>query len=163
MCHPAKADTGFYGTTQKGLQVFTSMNESVGAGNYSPWDAEFAASNPTPVYIQPYGDFPNSIAPAYPIVAGQDWIFAPPEDRIPEELKRSLQGQELQPNEDQKKQQEWNASTTYEEPTPTKGPDAVKPQEEPAPAAGGTQGGQAQPAPAEGAAQPAPAAAAPQQ
>ena len=162
MCHPAKADTAFYGVTQRELQIFTSMNEAVGPGNYSPWDEEFAASNPTPVYIQPYGEFPNSIAPAYPVVAGMDWIFAPPEDKIPDELKKSLAGQALTPNEDQLKQQEWNKNTKYQEPEVSKGPDAGKARgakkEEPAPAAetqpaqgessGSAQGDNAQPAPA---------------
>jgi predicted CXXCH cytochrome family protein len=141
MCHPAKVDTDFYGFTHKTLQVFTSMNESLGAGSLSAWDQDFTVANVTPVYIQAYGEFPNSIAPAYPIVAGMDWIFSPPEDKIPAELKRSLSGQPLEPNEAQLKQQEFNKGT-YTEPVTRLGKDA------PAPAA---------PAPAPASGQPAPA------
>ncbi len=121
MCHPAKADSAFYGGSQKDIQVFTSMNEAVGPGNYSPWEDSFTAANPTPIYIHPLGTWPNSIAPAYPTVATQPWIYNPPEDRIPDELKKAMKGETLAPNAEQQKQQEFNKGT-YEEPHPTKGP-----------------------------------------
>jgi len=136
MCHPAKADSAFYGGNQRQLQVFTSMNEAVGPGNYSPWEDDFTAANPTPIYIQAFGDWPNSIAPAYPTVATQPWIYAPPEDRIPDQLKAAMQGQEIAPNDAQLKQQEFNKGT-YEEPTPTKGPYAQSLQQEKMDAQGG--------------------------
>ncbi len=84
------------------------MNECAGAGSFVPTDPQLIVANPTPVYIAPYGEFPNSIAPAYPTVASQDWIFSPPEEKIPDELKRSLNGEALQPTTAQLEQQEYN-------------------------------------------------------
>lgn len=123
-CHPAKADTAYYNVTQKELGLFTSMNEKAGPGTYSPWDESFFASNPTPVYIQPYGEFPNSIGPAYPVVANLDWIYSPDESRIPEELRRSIKGEELEPNQDQEKQQEFNQTGVVKESLNQKDPAA---------------------------------------
>lgn len=137
MCHPAKADSAFYGGSQKDLQVFTSMNESVGPGSYSPWEDNFTAANPTPIYIQAFGNWPNSIAPAYPTVATQPWIYNPPEDRIPEQLKAAMKGETVTPNEAQLKQQEFNKGT-YEEPHVIKGTYVRDAGATPAPAATGT-------------------------
>lgn len=150
LCHPAKAEWQFYGQGQRNLKVFSSMNESVGAGEFkNAWDENFVANNPTPVYIQAFGDFPNSIAPAYPTVATQPWIFAPPEDKIPDQLKDAMAGKALAPNADQQKQIDYNNAAQYEEPHPFMLPPGQNT---------GDTAPQAQPADQSGSAAPAPAA-----
>lgn len=89
-CHPAKADTAFYGTPQKELSVFSSMNESVGSGSYKLGSPELVIANPTPVYVQPLGSYDNSIVPAYQTAATQPWIFAPTKEKLPQALKDIL-------------------------------------------------------------------------
>jgi predicted CXXCH cytochrome family protein len=87
MCHPAKAETAFYGTAQKDLNVFSSMNEEVGPGTYKFGSQQLVIANPTPVYVQALGDYDNSLAPAYQTVPTQPWVFAPNKERLPQALK----------------------------------------------------------------------------
>ncbi|WP_457638806.1 cytochrome c3 family protein [Persephonella sp.] len=87
-CHPAKADEKYYGITD--IKIFTSMNEEAGKGFFSPTDPSLVMYNPTPNYIQPLGDYPNSLAPAYTTVPNQPWIYSPPPENLPEELKKLI-------------------------------------------------------------------------
>lgn len=91
MCHPAKADSEFYGTAKTELNIFSSMDESKGAGAF-PLAENPTISNPTPVYIQPFGHYPNSLAPAWTTVPNEDWIFDPSPENVPDYLKQYLTG-----------------------------------------------------------------------
>ncbi len=84
-CHPAKVDTNYYGVKQ--IKIFTSMNEQAGKGEFSLDDPNLIIFNPTPDYIKPLGDYPNSLAPAYTTVPNQPWIYSPNPENLPEELK----------------------------------------------------------------------------
>jgi outer membrane protein OmpA-like peptidoglycan-associated protein len=99
------------GQARDRIPIFSSMNECEGAGSYTAKDPNLIIANPTPVYIAQYGEFPNSIAPAYPVVASQDWIFSPPQDKIPLELQKSLRGEELTPTPAQIEQQNYNKNS----------------------------------------------------
>lgn len=125
-CHPAKSDNQFYNSSRAELKTFTSMNEQMGAKSVSPWDDCFTASNPTPEYIQPLGNYPNSIAPAYPTVATQPWIYFPPEKNIPEQLKKSRDGVPFEPEQHQLMQQRFNQGI-YSEVQPGTSPCSATP------------------------------------
>lgn len=91
MCHPAKADAvNFYSTPRDQLQVFSSMNETQGAKVYAFNDPQLITNNVTPVYIQAFGDYENTRAPAYTTAATQPWIYKPNPDRVPEYLRKYL-------------------------------------------------------------------------
>lgn len=90
-CHPAKADTEFYGTAQGDITFFSSMNEEVGPGTFK--QEELVIANETPVYIHPLGNYKNSIQPAYQTASTQPWIWAPEPENLPDTLKKLLSEQ----------------------------------------------------------------------
>ncbi len=93
LCHGSKADKAFYGqqlAQEKKPHVFSSMNESAGAGTYALTDPKLVVSNPTPVYIQPLGDFKNSILPAYQTATKEKWVMDPSIQRIPADLRQTF-------------------------------------------------------------------------
>ncbi len=94
-CHPAKADTSFYGIAQADIDFFSSMNEDKGPGNFK--SSELSIVSPTPNYVHPFGKYDNGIQPAYKTAATQPWIWAPEPDMLPEDLKKLMQ--ENQPAE----------------------------------------------------------------
>lgn len=98
------------------LKIFSSMNEQLGAGSHGAWEQEMRISNDTPDYIQPLGDYPNTVYPVYQEASRQPWIYNPPEDRIPEQLKQAMRGEKIEPTPEQKAQQRFNKGT-YTEPS----------------------------------------------
>ncbi len=96
------------------LKIFSSMNEESGAGSHGAWEDDLDISNPTPIYIKPLGDYPNSIEPAYKTVPQKAWIYNPEEDRIPEQLKKAMRGEPVEPTAEQLKQQEFNKGVYIE-------------------------------------------------
>lgn len=92
VCHTAKADLKYYGlTSKKQIKIFTSMNEEAGAKSFSLGDPRLVIENPTPNYIQAFGPYKNSLAPAYTYVPMEPWIYNPDPKRLPPELKRLIQ------------------------------------------------------------------------
>ncbi len=89
-CHGAKADKKFYGAelAQGNIQLFSSMNESVGAGTYALNDPKLVVSNPTPSYIQPLGKYENSLLPAYMTAIQKPWVFNSAQQDIPADLQK---------------------------------------------------------------------------
>ncbi len=91
VCHTAKADLKYYGLTSKSdLKVFSSMNEEVGAKEFSLDDPRLTIENPTPNYIKPFGKFKNDLAPAYTFVPFKSWIYSPNPKDLPPELRKLL-------------------------------------------------------------------------
>ncbi len=92
LCHPAKADLKFYGLrSKKDLKVFTSMNEAIGPVSLSLNDPNLTIQNPTPNYVRAFGDFKNSLAPAYTYVPLEPWIYNPDPKRLPPELRKLIE------------------------------------------------------------------------
>ncbi len=93
LCHGSKADKAFYGGQQANQQkphVFSSMNEAAGAGDYALDDPELTIANPTPDYIQPLGQYENSILPAYQTAPTKKWMMDPDLQNVPEDLRRAF-------------------------------------------------------------------------
>lgn len=92
VCHPGKVDKNFYGDAFAAApaQIFTSMNETAGPGAFAANDANLVTSNPTPVYVQPYGDYTNSLDPVWETVPQADWYLEPTMHRVPADLKTVL-------------------------------------------------------------------------
>ncbi len=91
VCHPAKGDQNYYNVKMSNVKLFTSMNEETGPVFLLPVDQSFVINNPTPSYITPLEDYPNSLAPAWTYVPNEPWIYNPPQDRLPEGLKKLLE------------------------------------------------------------------------
>lgn len=98
VCHQSKADLKFYGIAGRNeIRLFSSMNEEAGAGEFSLNDPAFRIENQTPNYIRAFGHFKNDLAPAYTFVPMMSWIYNPPEENLPPELKKlikSVKGKE---------------------------------------------------------------------
>lgn len=91
VCHTAKADLKFYNIASKNdIKIFSSMNESVGAGEFSLTDPNLTIENPTPDYIRPFGDYKNSLAPAHTYVPNLPWIYNPDPEKLPPGLRKLL-------------------------------------------------------------------------
>lgn len=93
VCHTAKADLKYYNVASKDqIKIFSSMNEKTGAKEFSLNDPELTIENPTPNYIKPFGNYKNSLAPAYTYVPNQPWIYSPDPASLPPELRRLIKG-----------------------------------------------------------------------
>lgn len=95
MCHGSKADKAYYGGDFEAgkLKVFSSFNEEAGPGAYLLNDPRFVGSNPTPIYIQPLGNYPNDLAPAYETAPQEDWVLDPSKQNVPADLLRAVNGE----------------------------------------------------------------------
>ncbi len=91
VCHPAKVDFKYYNLTSKeDIKIFSSMNESAGAKEFSLTDPDLTIENPTPDYIKPFGEYKNSLSPAYMYVPNQPWIYSPDPKNLPPALRELL-------------------------------------------------------------------------
>ncbi len=92
VCHTAKADLKFYGlNSKKQIKIFTSMNEAAGAKSFALGDPRLVIENPTPDYVQAFGPFKNSLAPAYTYVPMEPWIYSPDPRHLPPELRKLIE------------------------------------------------------------------------
>lgn len=91
MCHPAKADSAFYDVGKDKLEIFSSMNEAVGAGKFA-LSADPIIKHETPMYIKALGKFPNMVAPAFTHVPAMDWLYEPAVEDVAPELQQYLGG-----------------------------------------------------------------------
>jgi len=89
MCHPAKADSTFYDKSKDTLEIFSSMNEAVGAKNF-PLAENPVIKHDTPIYIKALGKFPNMLAPAFTHVPLLDWMFEPNAEDVAPEIRQYL-------------------------------------------------------------------------